>query len=202
MRLTLLAMPWASPTRPAGAMGALASYVRQQLPDVDVRVCSEYVEVSVLLGESLYDAISGDGDRVGEMMYASLFHTDRLESARQAFVAWSRQLRPHDRTAAATFDFTQKMLAVHVATTAAEVADCDVLGLSCGPAQIFANVLLARAVKQRNPDCVIALGGPSVASGEGRALLCEHPFLDFVIPGDGKRPLVSLLEGELAEVVS
>ena len=65
------------------------------------------------------------------------------------------------------------------------------VGFSCYVWSTEYNKALARAVKERFPNCLILFGGHNVPAGGG--MLEEFPFIDFLIHGEGEIPFQSLL---------
>ena len=52
---------------------------------------------------------------------------------------------------------------------------------------------LAKKIKQRNPNCKIAVGGPN-ASNLGARILKNNSYVDYLVCGDGEEALVGLIE--------
>lgn len=72
----------------------------------------------------------------------------------------------------------------------------DVLGLSCYCWNTTSNFALARQVKERNPDCLVIVGGPD-PDYRKPGFFDEHPYLDALVLRDGEGPLASILEQAL-----
>lgn len=53
---------------------------------------------------------------------------------------------------------------------------------------------IARKAKERNPSCKTIIGGPN-ASNLGDRILLNHPYVDYVVVGDGEEALLKILEG-------
>lgn len=73
----------------------------------------------------------------------------------------------------------------------------DVLGLSMYVWCEQITLEVARLTKQRWPDCLVVLGGPSVSGWEWRtpeALLRQHRYVDYAIDGEGEHTFVALLK--------
>jgi putative methyltransferase len=76
----------------------------------------------------------------------------------------------------------------------------DVLGLSCYCWNSVSNFDLARAVKARNPECLVIVGGPD-PDYRKPGFFAEHPYIDVVVLRDGEIPFASLLEQALAGAI-
>ncbi|MDR2686186.1 MAG: cobalamin-dependent protein [Oscillospiraceae bacterium] len=74
---------------------------------------------------------------------------------------------------------------------AARMEDPFLVGFSCYVWSTEYNKALARAVKERCPDCHILFGGHNVPPGG--AMLEELPYVDFLIQGEGEIPFQALL---------
>ncbi|OGP15455.1 MAG: hypothetical protein A3I75_02290 [Deltaproteobacteria bacterium RIFCSPLOWO2_02_FULL_50_16] len=59
--------------------------------------------------------------------------------------------------------------------------------------QLYQTLETARAIKQAFPDIKVLLGGMT-ASYYSVKILEEYPFVDFVVKGDGERPLLELVK--------
>lgn len=71
----------------------------------------------------------------------------------------------------------------------------DVVGLSCHFWNLAGYLNLCVAVKQLLPNARVVLGGPQVSSRRAaEAILKQHQAVDFIIRGDGERPLCRLFE--------
>lgn len=74
----------------------------------------------------------------------------------------------------------------------------DLVGLSVtGPSQFIAALAIAGRIKEANPDTRVVLGGPwaTMFASELAGATVLHRFYDFVICGEGERPLLGLIEG-------
>ena len=72
------------------------------------------------------------------------------------------------------------------------VGEADVLALSCYVWNQNNSHRLARAVKERNPGCLVVYGGPNVPNRPS-GTLAEHPWIDALVHGEGERPFAALL---------
>ncbi|HMG24241.1 MAG TPA: cobalamin-dependent protein, partial [Kofleriaceae bacterium] len=72
----------------------------------------------------------------------------------------------------------------------------DVLGLSCYIWNWDYQVELARAMKQRNPDCLVVAGGPH-PEYKDREFFRNHPEIDIVVLRDGEIPFSRILRRRL-----
>lgn len=73
-----------------------------------------------------------------------------------------------------------------------------VLGLSCYIWSHEYSLEIARRVKQRFPECTVILGGPDIPNGV-ETYLRDHPFVDFVVHGEGEEAFAAILERRLTD---
>lgn len=71
--------------------------------------------------------------------------------------------------------------------------DYDLACFSCYVWNIEKTLILAENLKKARPRCRLLLGGPEV-SFEGERFLKDHPFVDFLIQGEGEAPFSAFLE--------
>jgi len=62
--------------------------------------------------------------------------------------------------------------------------DLKVVGITCTTPVVSSALVIARKIKEKNPDCCVALGGPhaSVCYKE----LAQNEYVDFVVVGEGE----------------
>src|SRR5258708_38082857 len=58
----------------------------------------------------------------------------------------------------------------------------------------MSTLLTALELKRRGPEAAIVLGGPGLTGKIGGSLLRSFDFLDYIVNGEGERPLVSLID--------
>lgn len=54
--------------------------------------------------------------------------------------------------------------------------------------------MVAKKLKQNLPDTVIVAGGPNLNAHSDKKFFDDHPFIDFVVYGDGEQALVEILD--------
>jgi ribosomal peptide maturation radical SAM protein 1 len=69
----------------------------------------------------------------------------------------------------------------------------DIAGFSCVFHQLVPSLCLAKALKARNPELRIVLGGSSVQDVMGRECLRAFSWVDFVVDGEGEIALPGLV---------
>lgn len=74
-----------------------------------------------------------------------------------------------------------------------------VAAFSCSMWNMNLSLEVAKRVKEKFPDCLVVFGGPSVPVNvsETFTFLCDHPFIDVTVRGEGERTFADLLEQSL-----
>jgi ribosomal peptide maturation radical SAM protein 1 len=201
MRVSLVALPWSERERPSSALGALAAYIRRERPDDEVSVHYEYLHVAELIGLDIYDVLSKTSRFDScEAMYASIFYPDRLEpvvqhAIKQRTFASVGLDGSDEEKARRVFAKSIPVLRDHLEALASQLASsADVVGMTTSFGQLFANLTLARSIKQLAPNVKIILGGSTLSDRVGVSVINEYDFIDYVVQGEGEVPLVALLD--------
>lgn len=74
-----------------------------------------------------------------------------------------------------------------------KVGDADVVGISCYVWNWELSVKLAEAVKQKNSNCIVVLGGPHVPDNDSE-LFDKYPLVDVLCHGEGEATFLEILE--------
>ena len=83
-----------------------------------------------------------------------------------------------------------------IVETVAGIQNPAVLGLSCYIWSHEYSLEVARQVKRLFPDCTVILGGPDIPF-RVEGYLRDHPFVDFVVHGEGEEAFAKILERRL-----
>ena len=78
----------------------------------------------------------------------------------------------------------------NIVDTLAEIDNPRAMGFSCYVWNEQYNLAIARAVKEKYPNCFIFFGGPNT----NEKLLKDHDFIDSVILGEGEKVFYEILE--------
>ena len=198
--VALVAMPWAYADRPSAALSALSAYVRRERGEYRIDCHSEYLDVSVAVGEGLYHAIAKQSNEIGMLMYMPLIYPERLDAVRQQFRDWVVERTPYEAAFEPGCDPDQifadtiGVLRSHAMDLAARLSGATVVGMTCTHAQLFANVVLATELKRLNPAVITVIGGASIGSRTGRTVMSEYRCFDYLVEGEGERAFVTLLD--------
>jgi ribosomal peptide maturation radical SAM protein 1 len=184
-------MPWQDPFSPSIQLGALSAYVQKQRPDVQVDTYDLFLELADAVDIHLAKIISVNW--IGEALFAYLLFPTQAPAI-ATYLEHSRR----DDPAFANLDFRD--LIERLRTTllnrlnSVDWTQYRMIGLSVVFSQMMPSILAARELKRRAPDVPIAFGGPSCTNIIGKSLLENFSFIDYIVNGEGERPLVNLID--------
>ncbi len=185
-RVALLSMPWALFNRPSIQLGTLKAHLETD-KSIKVSTLHPCLDTAHRFGTKTYRLISKDS-WAGEALYAPLLFPEQYGQAKHLFLqrmkkrGFSRHVPDYDKLQ----EELQKSLEIVVDKIH---TGYDLVGLSVCFNQLFASLLVAKLLKERNSDPAIVFGGSSCVGKMGHSLLDNFPWIDFVIDGEGEKPL-------------
>ena len=190
MKFALLALPWPLFNRPSVQLGALKGYLKETYPGLEVRAYHPYLAVAARLGYELYHRLSQSSGLSEAVSFALLF-PEKAPSAKKLALREARK-----RGFSFDFEETVSLLGQSLEEYLAAVdwLSCRAVGISVCLNQLGASLWAARWLKERHPQIPVIFGGSSCAEDLGRSLLSTFPWIDYVINGEGERPLFLLLK--------
>ncbi len=188
MRITLISMPWAIFYRPSIQLGALAAYLDRQLPELSLDCLHPYLSVAKTIGFKQYKTISGN-PWAGEALYSALLFPENKKQAKQLF---QRELPELGNC----FTLFTTLLEDHFTSWLEhyDFSDCDLLGFSICFSQLIPSLYGAGQIKKRHPGIPVVFGGSTCTPTVGTSLLGVFSQVDYVITGEGEKPLLGLLD--------
>jgi len=188
--LALIAQPWPSLRRPSIQLGALKAYLAGQEPDLNVDAPHLYLDAADAIGIEAYGKIAGSG-WAAETVFSALLHPERLDDLAKFF---DDRLRERGIRGAPPLERVVDALAQTQARLADEIVSggYDLVGLTVSLSQLMSSLFLIKELKKRNGQTPIVVGGASCAEELGTSLLRCVPEIDFVVDGEGERPLLEL----------
>lgn len=188
-RIALLSAPWPLFNRPSIQLGALKAFVGREFPGVAVDAHHLYLDFAAALGYDIYRPVS-ERNWLSECCFGALLYPERIDKIERFWKSHSKGLslglkfgeicallRAASRTILAAIPWTSYRLA----------------GFSMCYGQLTSSLYLIQRVKEASPGTTIAVGGSACAGRMGYSLLETFPAIDFVVSGEGERPLVHLL---------
>ncbi len=202
MKLRLIALPWNDFKMPQPALGALAAYIAMRSPEIPVEVDYSYVDVAKVEPD-LYMALS-TSDTEGERVYATMLYPDRVPhlvdywerlTERTDLGKYVHALRQRGGTVVKLIMDLRRRLDQHLTALVASYDWNDtIVGMTTSFSQLFANVLLAKRIRETGQSATIVLGGSTVSPSRiADSILETYPWIDYIIRGEGELPLHGLL---------
>ena len=186
MRIDLISMPWAIMHRPSIQLGALKSWLNRQQPELEVHCHHPYLSAARAIGLATYRRIS-ENPWAGEALYGPLLFPEQRQEQARLFMRELPEL-------ASRFQELSHGLSDHLDQWLAgqDFSGSGLIGLSVCFSQLIPSLVLAARIKSRWPTLRIVFGGSTCTPQLGRGLLRLFDQVDFVIVGEGERPLAAL----------
>lgn len=194
-QIALISTPWPLFYRPSIQLGSLKACLNRKFPDIRVDSHHIYLSIAHALGYDLYGQISKRTWRA-EATYAALLFPERRERISRF---WRRQSKDLDPGAKTDFEGTCRLLeeASHEVIDAVPWEDYGLIGFSICFSQLTSTLFFVRNIKERAPFAKVVVGGSACSGKMGLSLLHAFPEIDYVIRGEGERPLAHLTESLL-----
>jgi ribosomal peptide maturation radical SAM protein 1 len=203
-RIALISMPWQDPFSPSIQLGSLAAYVRYHRPHVKLDTHELFLELASAVDIHLAKLISVSW--IGEALFAYLLFPEQAHSI-STYLERSRK----DHPAFATLNYGELIENLRRALLhrldRTDWQQYQMIGLSVVFSQTLPSILAAHEIKRRAPSVPIVFGGPGCTNLIGKSLLQTFNFIDYIVNGEGERPLTNLIDalekarpGELVNV--
>jgi ribosomal peptide maturation radical SAM protein 1 len=188
-RMALLSTPWPLFNRPSIQLGALKAFVEKELPHVAVDAHHAYLNVAAALGYDLYGPIS-ERSWLSESCYAALLYPEQQDAVARF---WRRRSAgvveaPFEDICRILKKTSDRIL------TSIPWHRYVLLGVSISLNQLTSALYFIHRIKQHMPHLKVVAGGSACSGDMGRSLLHVFPQIDFVISGEGEKPLVHLVK--------
>ncbi len=201
MRIVLVCMPWQALEFPSLAIGILHERARRCRQPHEVKGLYAHLRWAEYLLERSggrvtskeYTAIANNGifHGIGDWIFSPALYgvpewnvEGYTQYLRRAGFDPSLATELHRWTP----DFIEKLADEVLAM------EPDLVGFTSTFMQNVPSLALARVLKQRRPQVLTAMGGANCDGPQGPALHRNHPFLDFVVRGEGEQTFVELLD--------
>ncbi len=190
MKIALIAAPWPLFNRPSIQIASLKAYIKKELPEIDVRCYHPYLKSACYIGFPTYHAVS-QSNFASEAIGAALLFPETYDQCQKIFdknlaKRGARKVHFH-----VVLGRLKKVLSKFVLQ--ANWNDFQAVGFTVCLNQLSVSLWLASEIKKISPECKIIFGGSNCSGRLGRSLLENFHFIDYVINGEGEKPLASLL---------
>lgn len=190
MRILLASMPWSIFNRPSIQLGCLKSYLNNHLKNISINTLHPYLSISSSIGQETYRKIS-ESNWAGESLYSSLLFPEQKDKAKEVFC---KCLNDKNNNTTSLYDNLVQKLEKHLELwkQSENFAHCDLLGFTICFSQLLPSLYAATVIKQMHPHIRILFGGSTCTPAISASLLKSFPVIDFIITGEGEKPLVQL----------
>ncbi len=186
----MVSAPWPLFNRPSLPLGALKAYLSAALPAIQTDACHLFLEVANALGYEPYQHISHRVWRA-EAVFSALLYPDHAQRAESLYIS---SLKRGDN---APDDFQQLVSQVKTVTDdwlqRIDWPSLELVGFSISFCQVTASLYLIARIKAICPSLPVVVGGSSFSGERSANLLKLFPQIDFLVVGEGERPLAGLL---------
>jgi ribosomal peptide maturation radical SAM protein 1 len=183
----LLSTPWPLFNRPSIQLGTLKAFLQREVPRINVHARHIFLSIAECLGYDVYNHIS-ERTWLSESIYAALLYPER----REVISKWWR--RRSDLPRKLGFDDIWPLVqkASEGSLDSADWRAYPLVGFSVCFGQLTSALYFARNIKNKAPLAKIVFGGSTCSGDMGWSLLRAFPEIDFVISGEGEKPLAHL----------
>lgn len=189
-RVLLISAPWPLFNRPSLPLGALKAYLSAALPHLQVDACHLFLQVANALGYDRYQRLSQRVWRA-ETLFSALLYPDHAHRAESLYAS---TLKRGDNALA---DFQHLVHQVKTVTDnwlqQIDWSALDLAGFSISFCQVTASLYLISRIKAICPSLPVVVGGSSFSGERSSDLLKVFPHIDYLVVGEGERPLAGLL---------
>jgi ribosomal peptide maturation radical SAM protein 1 len=189
-RIALISTPWPLFNRPSIQLGTLKASLLEALTHLEVEGHHLYLSTAAELGYDLYREIS-ERTWLSEAAFAGLLYPERLEAVSRF---WRRRTTRRPLLRALPFE----ELSLRLEGISRRILDKQdwhryiLAGFSICFGQLISSLYFIQEVKRRAPSIPVVVGGSACAGEMGKRLLTTFSEIDFVVQGEGERPLGAL----------
>jgi ribosomal peptide maturation radical SAM protein 1 len=205
LRVTLASMPWQSCELPSLPVALLKARLAEVRPAYTVREYHGYLrwaehvleETGGEITPATCEQVSVDDvfHGIGDWIFAGALYDDPEWRAGE-LESYAARARGGARLDLGPARRMRPLAAGFIARAAAEIlaGEPDVIGLTSTFMQNTASLALARRLKELAPDVAVVIGGGNCDGVMGHALHRNHPFVDYVVRGEGEAVFPELLD--------
>jgi ribosomal peptide maturation radical SAM protein 1 len=189
-RVLLVSAPWPLFNRPSLPLGALKAYLSETLPHIQTDACHLFLQVAQALGYDRYQSVSRRVWRA-EAVFSALLYPEHASLAESLY---TRTLKRGDPAAG---DFQplvcQLKRVMHEWLQRIDWSALQLVGFTISFCQVTASLYLISQIKAICPSLPVVVGGSSFSGERSADLLRVFPYIDYLVVGEGERPLAGLL---------
>lgn len=189
--IALVSPPWPIYNQPSIQLGTLKAYLINHFPGLRVDAHHFFLKVAKVIGYGVYQDIS---ERLwsAECLFGALMYPERHRLIEKLFLRESRKRRH-----LAQLDFGKTVANLRSISDEfikeVEWGEYGLLGFSICLCQLTSSLYLLKRIKEDHPTLPVVVGGSALGGNPGPGFFHAFPQVDFLIPGEGERPLASLI---------
>ncbi|MBN2032718.1 MAG: RiPP maturation radical SAM C-methyltransferase [Deltaproteobacteria bacterium] len=189
LRVALISTPWPLFNRPSLQLGNLKAFLQREFPKGKVEAHHLYLDIAESLGYEIYRSIS-QTSWLSESCFAGLLYPGRIPLLERF---WKR----HAKGLSLKQDFRE--ICGNLQTESDRIlaaiswSSYRLIGFSICFNQLTSSLYFIHKIKKVAPDSKIVIGGSACSGEMGSSLLKTFAGIDFVVTGEGEKPLLCLL---------
>ncbi|MCB2146214.1 MAG: RiPP maturation radical SAM C-methyltransferase [Deltaproteobacteria bacterium] len=189
-RVLLVSAPWPLFNRPSLSLGALKAYLSAKEPHVQTEACHLFLEVAHALGFERYQGVSRRVWRA-EAVFSALLYPDRAHLAESLYTSTLK----HGDHAPDEFRRLVRQVKTVMDNWLQRInwSAFKLVGFTVSFCQMTASLYLISQIKASCPSLPVVVGGSSFSGERSADLLKVFPYIDYLVVGEGERPLLGLL---------
>jgi ribosomal peptide maturation radical SAM protein 1 len=189
MDVALVSMPWAIFNRPSIQLAALQAYLDRELPQIRTVSLHPYLEIAAAVGLDNYRMIA-ENTWAAEALYCGLLFPEQKKQAAEVYRRSMRGCRtPLYSDLLLTLEQQMEQWLGNQ-----DLTSCRLVGFTVCFSQLPSSLYAAKMVKKHYPHLHVVFGGSTCTPELGASLLTTCADIDFVITGEGERPLANLTD--------
>jgi len=188
-RVALLSTPWPLFNRPSVQLGTLKAFLQREFPQGRVDAHHLYLNFAESLGYDLHRTIS-ERNWLSESCFAALLYPEQMTLIERFWKRHSRglSLRRNFREICSDLQAVSDRLLASPSWSSYRL-----IGFSICYGQLTSSLYFTQKIKEAAPGTRVVVGGSACAGQMGSSLLRTFPAIDFVVTGEGEKPLLHLV---------
>ncbi len=191
MNIALISPPWPLFNRPSIQIGALKAYLDKNLKDSKTYCFHPYLKIAENIGFDTYHLIS-QSSWASESVFSSLLFPENKKAEELFYKSLGKRFK--SKKNALNFkelsEACKKTADNYIASL--NFGSFQLVGISVCLNQLTSGLYFAQKIRSYWPNLKIVLGGASVSGEIGSSIKRLFPFIDFIISGEGEKPLLEL----------
>jgi len=192
--VALVSLPWVLYDRPSIQLGVLKAFLDQR--GIQANCFHLHLRFAAKLGYQVYRDISREY-WIAESIASSLLFPEMNPD----ITTFCKKLCKKLRITPFNFDIVKEQFNDFVTKSISSInfEEYKLIGISACSNQLTTSLFFAKRLKLVYPKIEIVFGGSNCTGDLGASLLRNFPYIDFVVNGEGERPLLELIKNGYRE---